>query len=236
MTPTDIKVNLYNSIREANEPREYTHFHASEIASCPRSQYFKRVGVPPINELTGAKLMRFQAGHILEGFIRPHLQKQFPELVSNIRLTSDELDLTGEYDNFDHVTKSLIEIKSVHPWAFKYLVKEGKPYLAHEYQQHAYKLLFKEEEAVELQHIFYIYIALDGQIEVFKTEPNEKIESNVRKRVKVLKEAWEKQEPPVCLCEESHPLYKGSMAFCDYKEGSVCCDLSLINTIKGEKT
>lgn len=226
----DLAIALYESVRAEDEPRVLKAWHASSIAECPRTHYYKRIGVKPLKTMTGALLLRFQAGHIIEGFIRPHILKQYPKLKSNVRLNDKELDLTGEYDNYDPETKQLIEIKSVHPWAFKHLQKEGKPYLHHEYQQHAYKILLKEVE-----HITYVYIALDGQIEVFTTKPSEVIETNVRKRVELLNKAWEAQEPPLCLCgDESNPLYKGQMQYCDYKTDTDCCSLELLEKFKEE--
>lgn len=240
MEAMDIKVNLYNSIRDADERRVYTSWNASSISACPRAQYFSRLGVEPLQELTGAKIMRFKAGNILEDYIRPHLKLQFPKLKSNIRLTSETLDLTGEYDNYDPDSKSLIEIKSVHVFAPRHLEKEGQ-YYHHEYQQHAYKLLLEENEQ-EVQNIYYVYIALDGQILTFKTEPSQEIEDNVLKRLSLLNEAWEKKEPPMCLChDDTHPLFKGVMRYCDYRSIDVsdkadanCCDIKLIETIKEE--
>lgn len=237
MTSTDIKINLYNSIKEEREERVYNNWGGSSLAKCPRMQYMSRLGVPPVQELTGAKLMRFQAGNILEDFIRPHLVKQFPELRSNERIISDELDLSGEFDNYDPVSKRLIEIKSVHVFAPKHLEKDNKPYFHHEYQQHAYKLLL-EAQGEEVDVITYVYISLDGQLVVFNTEPSEEIESNVRKRLKLLHDAWEKQEPPICICQqENHPLWKSEMRYCNYRTIDVnppkldpsCCDLKLID-------
>jgi hypothetical protein len=87
-----LAVAIYQSIHAANEPRVFKHSHASSIAECPRAHYFKRQAVPPVNIPTAAKMLRWQAGHIIEEVLRPHLKKLYPDLKSNQRLTSEELD------------------------------------------------------------------------------------------------------------------------------------------------
>jgi hypothetical protein len=220
-----LAVAIYQSIHEANEPRVFKHSHASSIADCPRAHYFKRQGVKPVTTPTAAKMLRWQAGHIIEEVLRPHLLKLYPDLKSNIRMTSEDLDLTGEYDNYSHKERMIIEIKSVHNNAPYYLEKEG-PYLSHEYQNHAYVLLLAEA-LMEVKKITYIYVTLDGRILTFLRPVQEKILMNVKKRLKLLKEASE-DNTPACICDPDHPLWKSTMQWCDYRDGQDCCDLSLL--------
>lgn len=219
-----LAIDLYKSISEANEPRVFEHWHASSIAECPRSHFYKRLGIKPTNIPTAAKMLRWQAGHLIEEVIRPHLLGLYPDLISNRRFTSKKLDLTGEFDNYSEIEKTIIEVKSVHNNAPYYLEKSGA-YLNHQYQNHSYVLLL-EENNLPAENIIYIYITLDGRILTFRYPVNLEILANVQKRLGVLKKALE-GELPACLCKETHPLWKSTMQYCDYRDGDVCCSESL---------
>ena len=239
---------MYNQIEADNKAREYEYWHASSIAECPRTQYLKRLGVPPITQPTGAKILRWTAGHKIEEVVRPYLQKKFPDLQSNVRMTSEHYDLTGEYDNYSPEHQLIIEIKSISGRALKYKavaddrhhLRDGKPYLNHLYQNHAYVLLLREQQ-LPVKEILFLYVTLDGLL-VSYTEPvNLSINQSVVKRLKLLKDAWKKQVPPPCYCsDEAHPLYKSCMQFCDYKDPRTgeCCSKKLIersSNIEGVK-
>lgn len=230
MINRDLSVKLYQSISDDNEVREFKNWHASSMAECPRAHYFKRMGVKPLNDPGAGKMLRWKAGHIIEEVIRPYLLKEYPDLQSNVRLTSDKLDLTGEYDNYSPKEKTIFEIKSVHVFAPNKIEASGKPYINHEYQNHAYKLLM-EEQGQEVDHITYIYIALDGRIVVIDSDIQEDILDNLKKRLEVLKRAMEGVMPP-CFCKESHPLWKSCMQYCDFKTDSGCCSEKLLGEVK----
>lgn len=227
---------LYKSIRDANEDRVFEQWHASSIAECPRAHYFKRLGIKSLSNPGAGKMLRWQAGHIIEGVIRPHLEKVFEDLESNVRLESELLDLTGEYDNYSEDAETIIEIKSVNERAFayrkvadtRYHLRDQKPYLNHELQNHCYVKLLREK-GKPVSFITYVYITLDGRIATYKTPVNLELEANVTRRLELLNTAWKAQQPPECICsKEDHPLYKSTMQFCDYKGKDGCCSLSLI--------
>lgn len=221
-----LAIQLYQSIHDSNEPREFKHWHASSIAACPRAQLYMRKGIAPTFKPTAAKMIRWQAGHLMEEVIRPHLLKLYPDLKSNQRMTSKKLDLTGEYDNYSEKEKMLIEVKSVHVNAPKYLEKDG-PYLSHEYQNHAYKLLL-EENNLPCEKVTYVYITLDGRILTFETKIQPQILKNVEKRLNVLEMALETGNLPACQCKPDHPLWGSTMRYCDYqRDGEECCSEEL---------
>lgn len=245
---------VYNKIRELNKPRVLKHWHASSISECPRAHYFMRLGIPtlPQNLPTGAKILRWDGGHALETAIRPVIEALYPLSESNNRLTSKELDLTGEYDNLVGYEKldTIVEIKSVHDYAFitrdnndhlkeedgllpngnrKWKIRK-EPYLNHILQQHCYVLLLAEK-GIEVKYIDYIYISLSGRLVTFHTEVDTKYLDNVKARLKALNEAWKTKIPPVCICHSSHELWASTMQYCDYRDNGKCCDLKLI---KGE--
>ncbi len=247
---SDRQISLYQSIRDGEKPRKMAHWHASSISACPRSQYFSRKGVTRLVEPTGAKILRWASGHHMETAMREHIDKVWGGVTSNVRLTSKKLDLTGEYDNLTKDGKTLIEDKSVHNYAFK--EKDGvvglklqigtlpngnkkwgikdSPHLSHELQNHAYALLLKEE-GTEVENIDYVYMSLDGRIVTYHTEVQHELLENVKQRLEALNEAWEKNEPPVCMCHlTEHPLYNEVMRWCDYKDESTnkCCSLELL--------
>jgi len=150
----EIAIKLYQAIAEDNEVRKYNEFHASNIAECPRAHFYRRLGLEPLKRASGALVLRWQTGHKVEEVIRPYLQKIYPNLISNVRMTNDRLNLTGEFDNYDPDSKQLIEIKSVHPQAVKYKkvgdsrnhLRDEKQYLHHEWQQHAYVYLMSQKD------------------------------------------------------------------------------------------
>jgi len=188
-------------------------------------------------------MLRWQAGHIMETVLRPHLLKTFPDLVSNVRLQSTKLDLTGEYDNYSEAEATIFEVKSVHDFAFVYRnkqaqrfhLKDSKPYLNHELQNHGYALLL-QEQGQPVSFITYVYITLDGRIATYQTALNPEILANVQKRLAMLNKAWVTKSPPICLCSnQQHPLYKSTMQYCDFKQGETCCDTSLIKQVTNNK-
>lgn len=232
----NLAIKLYKSIHDDNKPRVFEHWHASSIGECPRAHYFKRLGIKPLTTPTASKMLRWQAGHIIEEVIRPHLLKLYPDLTSNVRLTSEKLDLTGEYDNYSEKEKTIFEIKSVSGFAFKkhngtVHLRGLKPYLGHEYQNHAYVELLREIKK-PVENIVYIYISLDGLIVAYPTKVNPNITKAIHKRLGILEEAL-KGVTPECLCDSEHPLWDSVMRWCDYQtpDGD-CCDINLIKENK----
>lgn len=258
MNLNELTSSLYQSLSEDGGPRKIEAWHASQLAQCPRSQYLSRLGVPSTGRATGAKILRWEAGHIIEGVIRPHLKKLYPNLLSNIRLVNKDLDLSGEFDNYDPDSGTIIEIKSVSSHAVKYRkvtddryhLKDERPYLHHELQQAAYVLLMREEgthfvqqdeqlklpdylkimkDAKEVSQIIYIYITLDGLLVPYSTSVNDEMVQKVAGRLTTLRKCWKTQVPPGCMCDlEDHPLYKSVMQYCPYRSGDKCCSLDLL--------
>jgi len=230
-----LAIALYQSISDTHQDREYEHWHASSIAACPRAQHYQRLGIKPLILPTAAKMLRWDAGHQMEASIRPHLANVYPGLKSNVRLTSKKMDLTGEYDNYSEKDKLLIEVKTVGPRAPRYRrkdeerhhLRDDSPYLAHEYQNHAYVLLLREK-GLPIEAITYIYITLEGLIITYDTLVQENILHNVEKRLEVLKKAQE-GALPACLCNPDHPLWGSAMQFCDYRDDdNECCSEDLL--------
>ena len=234
----DISIKLYQAISDANEPRVFDMWHASNIADCPRAHYMKRLGVKPVSIPSAAKMLRWQAGHLIEEVIRPHLLTLYPNLETNQRIWSKEWDLTGEYDCYDVTSKTLIEIKSVGPRAVKYRKKEDtryhlrdeQPYPAHVLQNHAYTLLLKEEP----KQITFIYITLEGLIVPYTVPVSEDNLNHVKDRLNLLNASWSVKEPPDCICTEANPMYRSLLQFCDYKQEDNCCDINLMKGVESE--
>ena len=255
MINNSIAVNLYKLISEANEEREMKEWHASSLAQCPKAQYMKRLGIVSYTQPTGAKILRWQAGHNIEEAIRPHVTSLYKDVSSNVRLRSEELDLTGEYDNYDADSKRIIEIKSGHDSAFKDengvtglklqdgLWPEGtrwagkakwkmnpNPYTHHEWQNYCYKLLL-EEKGLEVQGIDYVYISLAGRLVTYSTEISDEIMVAVKARIRLLNEAWKSKTPPQCICKigdfdnREHPMWGGVLQWCDYRRDNDCCKM-----------
>ena len=237
-----LAIELYKLIGEENKPRKYEAYHCSNIAECPRAHFYKRLGLEPLKRASGALVLRWQTGHKVEEVIRPYLQKIYPNLISNVRMTSEKMNLTGEYDNMNPDTKELIEIKSVHPQAVKYRkvgdsrnhLRDEKQYLHHEWQQHAYVLLL-EEQGIKIEKITYIYISLSGLIVPYTTDVNQEILSNVKDRVEYLNNCYTAKQLPRCTCNEDDVFWKMSGQYCDYQSEGECCSPSLVNKLKEQK-
>lgn len=256
----DKSIELYKAIKNSNERRVFEHWHASSISDCPRAHYYKRLGIAPLKQPSAALVIRWQAGHLLEEVIRPHVEAVWGKSASNERMTSDKLDLTGEFDNLILNGNRLVEIKSVHDMAFierdgelflkeqtgtkqwgqrivKTWGKRDKPYLQHELQNHSYVLLLAEQ-GTQVEGIDYVYISLSGRIVVYSTQVQKDLLDNVRARLKVLNDAWATQTPPDCMCHlTEHPLYEGVLKYCDYRneENSTCCSLKLVEDAVHER-
>lgn len=249
MLVKDLSVDIYKSVADSNEQRVYERWHASSIADCPRAHYYKRLGVKPLSTPTGGKVIRWGAGHMLEEMLRPHIAKVWGGTTSNVRNTSDKLDLTGEYDNLVLGGDTLVEVKSVSDWAFykgpitsdivlkqdsgeknkwgrpAYVPKE-EPYVHHVLQNHAYVLLLAEE-GTKVKNIDFVYVSLSGLVCVYHTEVREKYLKWVKDRLTLLNKAWEGKEPPECACDPEAPLWGPIYQWCDYRQGNKCCSLDL---------
>jgi hypothetical protein len=226
------EAEIYQIIADSNERRVYKHWHASSIGDCPKAHYLKRIGQPPIVVPSAAKILRWDVGHKIEETIRPHLQKIYPNMISNQRmLETKEYDLTGEFDNYNPDTKELMEIKSVHPRGIDHLNRENKPHLHYVLQNHAYALMMDEVDGIKVEKISFLYIGLDGRLKAFTIKVQKQYLDNVKKRLSVLNKAWEKQKAPNCICRKdgnwnkNHPLWGPSMKWCDYRdeENNKCC-------------
>lgn len=231
----ELASKVYQAVQNADEIRVFEKWHASSIAECPRSHYFKRLAVPRKSYVGAGKMLRWKAGHLYEEAIRPFLEEVYPDLISNERIESSTLDLTGEYDNYTATEKMIIEDKTVHDFAMQYRrkddkrfhLKDAKPYLNHELQNHCYVLLLREQ-GKEVEFITYLYITLDGRIATYKTPVKPELLNEVQERLRTLNTAWANQEPPECICNEKHPLWKSTMQYCDYRNGDECCSLNLL--------
>lgn len=255
MLANDKSIDIYKAIKASNKERVFENWHASSIAECPRAHYYKRLHIPVLSDASASKMIRWGAGHLLEEYIRPHVQAVYGDTKSNQRYTSEKLNLTGEFDNLTVKDNRLIEIKSVHDMAFvdkngisglkenigTSVNRYGKesnvwgiketPYLHHELQNHCYVLLLAEQ-GIKVTGIDYVYITLSGRLAVYQTEVQEEMLDNVRSRLKMLNEAWETKTPPPCICNPEHKLYAPVMQYCDYKTEQDCCSLKLIKETK----
>lgn len=245
MINNSLSIRLYQAIQDANEERLMELYHASSMGMCPKAHWMRRKGIETLNKPTGAKILRWQAGHNIETAIEPYIKSVYKDVVHNERFTSEELQLTGEFDFYDRDTKRIIEIKSVHDMAFKedqgtlglkeqignwpngnkkWALKKN-PYLHHEMQEYCYYLLMKEKD-IEVVGVDYVYISLSGRICTYVTEidPAGEVASLTTGRLRLLKDAWDNQIAPRCIChEEDNPLYDGVLKWCDYRQGDTCC-------------
>lgn len=247
MINKDKSVALYQAIANSDEEREFKFWHASSIYMCPKAHYLKRRGQKRLTEPSAAKVLRWQAGHHIETSLRDAIKAVYGELTSNERMTSEKLQLTGEFDNLTYRGDTLIEVKSVHDYAFierngqlslkhdtgkigprggrQYDIKQT-PYLHHEWQNHAYVLLL-EEKGVNVKNIDYVYSSLSGRLVVYSTKVQPEILEALRERLTLLNEAWKAQKAPECICTDTtSPFYDLSYKWCDFRRNTTgtCCE------------
>lgn len=263
---SDLSVQIYKAIADNRERRKVERWHASSIAKCPRALYLERLGVGSLNIPGGGKILRWSAGHALEGALRPHLKTIYKDLEANVLLRNDTLSLGGEYDAYIPSQKELISVKSVHDYAM--ITRQGRtglkekvglnelgkvvwdfksePYTHHQWQEHAYILMANHKDTyiynretkkkstldLEVEKVTYIYITLSGLMDTFTTSVNPDILKRVTDKVEYLNQSWEKQEPPVCLCQEGQEMFQVTDQYCDYRSGDDCCSLNLIKELE----
>lgn len=231
---------IYQRIHDDDEQRVFEHWHYSSLAECPRAQYFKRLNVKRLQHIGAGKMLRWKAGHLIEEVVRPYLEAIYPDLTSNVRMTDEDDDATGEYDNYSEAEATIIEIKSVNGRAFRYRrvaelrnnLRDDQPYGNHQLQNHGYvRQLRKRGKPVKFIH--FVYISLDGLIATYKVPVSQTYLDEVDTRLKTLNAAWKAQVPPECICtDKTHKYYKSTLQYCDYKNGDDCCSLELLNTTK----
>lgn len=245
---SNLSIQLYQDLTQNNRDREYKSWHCSDLATCPRSQYFKRKGIKSINNPTGAKILRWGGGHALEEAIRPSVARMYKEVISNKRYTSKKLDTTGEVDNLSIPDKTIIEIKSISDFALvqrsnQLTLKEATgqlnrwnkpeyqpkltPYLHHELQNHGYVMLLAEKN-ITVDFIDYVYITLNGRIVTYHTEVQKSLLEALTRRITELNLSWKNQTPPDCICTPDNPLWGATLQWCEFKSDNECCSLKLL--------
>lgn len=254
MINNQVSIDLYRIISKSNEARLMEQWHCSSIAQCPKAQYMARLGVERLSKPTASKVLRWKAGHLIEEAIRPFIDEVYSGVESNVRLESKKLDMTGEFDNYSPSQKRVIEVKSVDDMAFKddggllglknqigfwpngnkkWGIKET-PYLSHEWQNHGYHLLGKEN-GYEIKGVDYVYISLRGRIVVYSTDitSDSSITKDVKERITLLNKAWKTKTPPPCICTKDgqpnvdNPMWHTALRYCDYQTTTGCCELNL---------
>lgn len=235
---TDIlATRIYESIRDGMKVRPMEMWHASSLAMCPKAQFLQRKEVPAIQAQGPGRQLMWDVGHDTEARLRPHLEHIYPLLSSNQRFDDKELDLTGEYDNYDPDSNMLIEVKTVGPRAIRYKkvnedrynLKEDKPYYHHEIQNHAYALLMSRR-GISVTDIAYVYCSREGLLATYQTAVQPDILDEVKHRLDILNEAWSNNVAPDCICnDDTYPRFAelrgGQMQFCPYKTDWGCCDV-----------
>lgn len=256
MTELDLRaqafaIKIYESVSRNNVPRVMEHWHASSLAQCPRAQFYARKKVEVTDPVTAGKLLRFATGHMVEAVVRPHIKGFMPNVLSNVRFRNMRLDLTGELDNYDPDSKTIWEVKSIHPNAVKYRkvaddrhhVRDEHQYLHHEWQNHAYVLLMAQDdtevtyddgatwqswEPIRVERIGYLYVSLSGLLVPYLTDVSQDILVDVEDRITRLNDFYQMDKLPPCFCgDHDHKFYKPVMQYCDYKTESGCCEESL---------
>lgn len=132
-----------------------------------------------------------------------------------------------------------------------------EPYIHHQWQEHSYVILLRHAhtkshgayqlgelvpyevspleitqplsmQPLSVEHITYVYITLSGLIACYTTDVNPEILDKVERKLTYLRECWEKNELPVCLCQDGREMYQVTDQYCPYRNGEICCDENLI--------
>lgn len=192
----------------------------SMFGRCFRAQYWNRKNIPQSNPVDAFTQRRFIAGDCVHDFI----QKILPEHQSEVKVETEDV-----FGYADIVTdKKVIDIKSVMPFAYKYIDKEDFNVVEQKYhnvmQVMSYAYLLNKEEG---QLSFVDMGTLDIREFNFKTLL---WRERVEKELNTLRDYWvNNQTPPA---EPRAFMKDGKSKECEYCSFRETCKLTEANNVK----
>jgi hypothetical protein len=188
-------LDIIDSNLVEREPREKTHWYASDLGKCPASAYFARKGIAPSNPIDARARRIFAVGSLFEEWVFSQLKKAYPNAYQPETATIEEWDLRVRPDVVIPELQEVLELKTVHSKKFHWMEKKGEGADKHYLMQ-----LYCEMKATGLNGRL-VYVSKDDlMIAEYLLELDDPIAAEVEAEVKLLNDAWRKQEPPRPRC------------------------------------
>lgn len=187
---------IINRAVTLTEERKKERWWATDLGKCLRGVYYARQGVEPIEKLDERKYRIFKVGNLFEEWVIDTIS----QVGNGVKIERPEtiylkdLDFSVRPDLI--VTKGderfLYEIKSVHSQKFWWMEKRGEGPDEH-YLMQTWMGLY----ATDIQEGRLIYVSKDDlcMAEYVVTLDGE-IGEKAMTEIKILNEAWQRQEPP----------------------------------------
>lgn len=226
------------TVKKNQKDKEYASWRASSIGSCPRSHFYKRLGVKQTTPPNFISQRKFEVGNIFHEWIQDvyfssldkektkEITSQWKHLLAGMgaeqEIEDEELDLAGRYDMLvvEGGKRILYDIKTIHSQAFWRLEKSGgsvKDQWPHYWMQlGAYMLILKRQgNPVDVGRI--ILVSKDDlvtkEVSYFLTP---ELEKAVLDEVAMLNKHWEDKTLPECTCHETKD--KWAVGFCPFAD------------------
>lgn len=223
-------VKLINDYIKASEQKEFNSWRCSQIGRCPRSHFYKRLGIAPVKETTDRLGRVFSVGDVFHGWIQDIATKYTVNVNGSVLYKAEaevevfdkELDLGGRYDLLIDAKgeKILFDIKTVHSNKFTHMADEESPDWHYQMQLAAYMTLMKKlDTPVDKGRI--LYVSKDDlrtlELTYFLTPEKEKA---VLDEVALLNKHWADKTLPPCTCDDpTHKTdWQRKSAYCDYSD------------------
>lgn len=143
------------------------HFYISEFFSCKRKRIFDRTPNIPKVPIDKPLLYRFELGNKWEDIYREAFEKK--GILKSTQEIVEDGEFSGKVDFIvDDMGLGIIELKTVHPWAFKHIKAEGA-YKGHKAQVMWYFHKLKETalwKDLKYMKLLYASIADSMSLEV----------------------------------------------------------------------
>lgn len=228
-------VGLINDHIKSKEKKEFDSWRASQIGRCPRSHFYKRLGIESVKEQTDRLGRVFSVGDIFhewiqdlvtaddqpEGISGPHGTIYRP-LVEH-EMFDKELDLGGRCDIIlrdDNTGKTILfDIKTVHSNKFTHIADEESPDWHYQMQLAAYMTLMKRAGTpVDEGRILYVSKDDLRTLELTYHLTPEK-EKAVLDEVGLLNKHWKDKTLPDCTCgTDPRTDWQLKAGYCDYAD------------------
>lgn len=178
-----------------HEGREKTSWYATDMLKCPAAAYWSRQGVEPTNPPDARTRRIFSVGSRFEDWIVDTVQEKYPDAYKPETMDIFDGTVRVRPDLIIPSLKLVYEIKTVHSKKFWYMDKgEGA-------DEHYLAQLWCGLKATGIKRGILSYFSKDDlaskEYEIGIEDP---VGAKVEAHVRMLNEAWDRQEVPTPTC------------------------------------